>query len=263
MYLMAFSVVYFLLRYRIGHDALNGKFSIFNFQFSIVEFRNLILDFLLLAMIGAIIGGRLGYVFLYNFSYFWHNPLAVISPYDLISHKFMGIYGMSYHGGLLGVILATWIFTSKNKINFWQWTDFVVPAIPAGYFFGRLGNFLNLELYGRVTTSWLGMHFPTAVDAGQFLRYPSQLLEAFLEGALLFVILWSMRNRQKFTGFSLAIYLVGYGMARIVGEFFREPDTQVGFIFSYFTLGQVFSAIMILAGIAIYFRRSTLGGIMK
>ena len=204
-------------------------------------------------MSGAVIGGRLGYVLFYNFTYYAQNPLAIISPYDLATGKFIGIYGMSYHGGVIGIILVAWIFTRRKKLDFWQWADFVVPAIPAGYFFGRIGNFLNLELYGRVTDSRWGMYFPSAAGTGYFLRYPSQLFEAFTEGLLLFAILWPLRNKNYFPGSSLVLYLIGYGIIRLAVEFFREPDKQIGFILDYFTLGQFFSLAMILVGVVSYF----------
>ncbi|KKR21671.1 MAG: Prolipoprotein diacylglyceryl transferase [Candidatus Moranbacteria bacterium GW2011_GWA2_39_41] len=244
MYLLAFVVVYFLLTYRIKKK--EGEYS-----------NDLILDFIMFALVGAFIGGRLGYVLLYNPIYYWHNLLAIISPYDFATGQFVGIYGMSYHGGLLGVIIATGILLRKNKfkIDFWQFADFVVPVIPAGYFFGRIGNFLNLELYGRVTENWLGMHFPLWAEAGSSLRFPSQLFEAFFEGVALFMILWSIRNKGKFAGHLFSVYLVGYGIARIVGEFFRQPDEQIGYIAKYFTLGQILSLLMILIGVGIYFWR--------
>ncbi|MDO8240462.1 MAG: prolipoprotein diacylglyceryl transferase [Candidatus Moranbacteria bacterium] len=244
MYLLAFLVVYFLLAYRIKKK--EGQYSV-----------DLILDFIMFALVGALIGGRLGYVILYNPNYYWHNLSEIISPYDFATGEFTGIYGMSYHGGLLGVIVATLILFRKNKanINFWKFADFAVPAIPAGYFFGRIGNFLNLELYGRVTTSWLGMRFPLWTGAGPSLRFPSQLLEAFFEGVVLFVILWSLRNKSRFVGHLFSIYLIGYGLARIAAEFFRQPDEQVGYIAGYFTLGQIFSLTMILIGMGIYWWR--------
>lgn len=250
MYLVGFLVVYFLLKWRVNNDQIRGEsqIPIFKSQISLT-------DLLLVAMAGAIIGGRLGYILFYNCSYFLQNPVAMISPYDLATGKLIGIYGMSYHGGVMGIVAAVLIFARKRKLNFWKLADFVVPAIPAGYFFGRIGNFLNLELYGRVTDSWWGMYFPVVTDMLPVLRYPSQLLEAFLEGLLLFVILWSLRNKDFFSGSNLAAYLIGYGVFRIAVEFFREPDAQIGLISVYFTLGQIFSLGMILIGLAIYFRR--------
>lgn len=244
MYVVGFGVVYLLLRYRIKNDVASSRFP--------SNAQDLVFDYLLFAIVGAIIAGRLGYVMLYNPMYYWQNLVEIISPYDFVSGRFVGIYGMSYHGGLLGVVLASWIFARKNRLNFWAWADFVVPAVPAGYFFGRIGNFLNLELYGRVTDSAMGMHFPLAAGAGEFLRFPSQLIEATLEGAILFGFLWALRNKNVLASYFVPLYLVGYGAARFVGEFFREPDAQIGYIFSYLTLGQLFSIAMIVVGGFLY-----------
>ncbi len=230
--------------------------------------RNTILDFLLVAFFAALIGGRIGYVFLYDFSYFWAHPLAMVWPFE--NGNFVGFYGMSYHGGLVGVLLGSWIFLRVKKIsatsgsqpwadqplagattiggNFWKWADFVIPAVPLGYFFGRVGNFLNGELYGRITVSPLGMHFTNNQTA---LRHPSQIYEAVLEGLLLFAVLWKLRNRKLPEGWLLAIYLIGYGVLRIIGEQFREPDPQIGLIFNFCTWGQILSLIMILAGFSV------------
>lgn len=205
-----------------------------------------LVDFLLYAFIGLIIGARLGEVLFYNFSYYMADPIRIISPFDPATHQFIGIYGMSYHGGLIGVIIATAIFCRKYKISFINWVNFIVPAVPLGYFFGRLGNFINGELYGRATESFLGMYFPA--DAMQKLRHPSQLYEAFLEGIVLFAILWPIRNKSWARKNMLALYLAGYAIARIIAEFFREPDGFIG----PFTLGQFYSFFMIFASISVF-----------
>jgi phosphatidylglycerol:prolipoprotein diacylglycerol transferase len=170
---------------------------------------------------------------------------------------------MSYFGGLIGTIISGLIFARKYKIKFWRLADFVVPAIPAGYFFGRLGNFLNGELYGRVTQKWWGMYFPADPLA---LRHPSQLYEAFLEGIVLFIILWLLRNKSRVSakggsasggkGQMLIVYLFGYGFFRIFSEFFRQPDSQIGLIFNFLTIGQIFSLIIIFISGFIFFRLS-------
>lgn len=256
MYVVCLGVIYLLLSYRIKKDIGKNKLTDFRVvtgnRTAIVnkDLKNLLVDFLLLAFVGALIGGRLGYVLFYNPLYYFNNPLNIISPYDFLTGEFVGIYGMSYHGGLLGVVLVSWLFTRKNKLNFWKWADFVVPAIPAGYFFGRIGNFLNLELYGRVTDSSWGMYFPLATGAGGLLRFPSQIIEAGLEGAILFAILWNIRNGKRFAGYLTLLYLAGYGVARFVAEFFRDPDKHIGYIWSYFTFGQILSVLMIF-GVAL------------
>jgi phosphatidylglycerol---prolipoprotein diacylglyceryl transferase len=232
MYLAAFVIVYSLLIYRVKKD------KEINFQSNI---KKLILDFLLYSFVGLIIGGRLGYVLFYNLTYFIHNPLAIISPFDL-NGNFIGIFGMSYFGGMIGIIITSVIFCKRKKINFWHWADFVVPAIPAGYFFGRMGNFLNGELYGKITDKLWGMYF----NGELFLRHPTQLYEAFLEGLLLFLILWLLRNKSKFPGYLLIIYLFGYGIIRFFVEFLREPG---GSYFMGLTTGQLLSVGIIMAGI--------------
>jgi phosphatidylglycerol:prolipoprotein diacylglycerol transferase len=256
MYLVAFLVVWYLLKKRLqlkedGNIFENIKPEKKDSVDKLQKKENLILDFLFFCFLGVLIGGRLGYVFFYNFPFYLAHPLAIISPFDFASGEFIGIYGMSYHGGLSGVIIATSIFVKKHKINFWALSDFIIPAIPAGYFFGRIGNFLNGELYGQATTTWVGMYFPN--DASGTLRHPSQLYEAFFEGFLLFVIFWHIRNRKKMQGKFLALYLIGYAGARFASEFFREPDVQIGLLSGGLTLGQLFSLAMFICGLALFF----------
>src|SRR4030066_2248915 len=138
-------------------------------------------------------------------------------------------------------------------MDFWRLTDLLIPAIPLGYTFGRIGNFINGELYGRVTSKSWGMYFP--LDPDNLLRHPSQLYEAFFEGIILFVILWSIRKKNIFKGFFLSAYLIGYGSVRFFIEFTREPDEQIGFIAGSLTMGQILCIIMILSGIGIFYIR--------
>jgi phosphatidylglycerol:prolipoprotein diacylglycerol transferase len=209
-------------------------------------------DFLLHAFFGLIIGARLGYVLFYDLSYFFHNPLAIISPFDPATGSFVGFYGMSYHGGLIGVIIVGIIFTRKHHIGFLRLANFVVPAVPAGYFFGRVGNFLNGELYGRTTQKIWGMYFST--DYQRALRHPSQLYEALGEGLAIFLILWAIRNNPKARPHLLVIYLFLYAATRFLVEFFRQPDPQVGLIALYFTLGQLLSVFMLILAGFIFWR---------
>ncbi len=153
---------------------------------------------------------------------------------------------MSYHGGLIGCIAAALWYVRKNKLSFTRTADLVVPGIPAGYTFGRIGNFINGELWGRMTTSPVGMYFPDA--PGDFPRHPSQLYEAFGEGIVLFIILWSVHNRIRIPGAMLALYLIGYGIIRFIIEFFRQPDTHLGFVLFGFSMGQLLCLTMIAAG---------------
>jgi phosphatidylglycerol:prolipoprotein diacylglycerol transferase len=209
---------------------------------------------MILAMVCLLVGGRLGYVLFYNFPYFLANPIDIISPFDFSGGvHYTGITGMSFHGALIGVFLAFTYYCRKNKINLWRFTDLFAPAIPLGYTFGRIGNFLNGELYGRVTSVPWGMYFP--LDETHQLRHPSQMYEAFFEGIVLFIILWNLRRFRVFDGFITVMYLIGYGIIRFFIEFVREPDAQLGFILGPLTMGQILCLIMIAGGIILLFIR--------
>lgn len=205
-----------------------------------------ILDFLMYAFLGSLIGGRLGYVLFYNLSYYLDNPIEIILPIRITDYglRFAGFYGMSYFGAVLGIFFVAWIFSKKRRVDIFNISDFVLPAVPLGYFFGRIGNFLNGELYGRATEGRWGMYF----SDGQ-LRHPSQFYEAFFEGIVLFFILWSLRNKlSDKKGALTGIYLAGYGLFRFFIEFFREPDKQLGFILGFLTLGQIFAIFLFFIG---------------
>jgi len=183
MYVLAFIIGYALARYRIKDE----KWPYDDEQLS---------NFFIYLLFGVIIGGRLGYVLFYNLSYFIQNPLEIFLPFDINNgFQFTGIAGMSYHGGVIGVIIAGILLAKKYNTTFWNLADLLVPTIPLGYTFGRLGNFINGELYGRVTTVPWGMYFPQSFT--NQLRHPSQLYEAFAEGIILFVILWVNRKNPK------------------------------------------------------------------
>ena len=237
MYIVAFAVVYILVLYRIKSE---------KYEYT----AETIQDYLVWAMIGLILGGRLGYVFFYNWSYYSHHLAEIILPFDFSQGiKFVGISGMSYHGGLIGVSICSAFFCLKHKINFWQFVDLLVPAIPLGYFFGRIGNFINGELFGRITTVPWGMYFP--LDPANNLRHASQLYEAFFEGIVLFLVLWLMRKKKVFDGFLLGLYIIGYGLVRFFIEFFREPDYQLGLFLGFISMGQILCLLMMLGGIII------------
>jgi phosphatidylglycerol:prolipoprotein diacylglycerol transferase len=237
MYLFAFVTVYFLIKYRL-------KTEKFNIDMNHID------DFMVLAAMGVLIGGRLGYVLFYNFQYYILYPLNIFSPFDFYNgFTFTGISGMSYHGGLLGVAVAIYFFCRKNNINIWEFSDLVCPAVPLGYTFGRLGNFFNSELFGNATTLPWGMVFPT--DPSHTLRHPSQLYEAFFEGIVLFVILWMLREKKAFRHLMFSLYLLGYGLIRFVIEFTRKPDDHLNYIWSGFTMGQILCFIMVLAGFSL------------
>ena len=218
--------------------------------------QELLLDLLFWTFLGMLIGARLGYFFFYDLETFLAQPLKYLIPFENTAEGFKvtGFYGMSFHGGLLGGGLAFYLFTRVKKLDFFKVVDFFIPALPAGYFFGRLGNFLNGELYGRVTEKFIGMYFPAAYyrDSALLLRHPSQLYEALGEGILLFLLLWPLRNKQFVKanpGILGVIFLAGYGLIRFLIEFTREPDAHLGLVLGGLTAGQVLSIIMIIVSL--------------
>lgn len=196
-------------------------------------------DITIWAILGIILGGRLGYVLFYKPGYYMDNPSEILSVWE---------GGMSFHGGLLGVIIAFIFFARRYKIHFFDVMDMVACATPIGLFLGRVANFINGELYGRTTDAAWGMVFP---GGGIYARHPSQLYEAALEGILLFLVLYffaRFSRAKEYRSMLSGIFLVGYGAARAFCEFFREPDAHLGFIGS-FTMGQLLCIPMALYGI--------------
>ena len=240
MYIVAFAITFFLVLYRVKRE---DRFEITADQ---------IKDLSTYMILGLVIGARLGYVLFYNLSYYLKHPLEIILPFSFSNGvTFTGISGMSYHGGLIGIILVAWLYIRKAKLDWWSVVDLYLPAIPLGYTFGRLGNFINGELFGRVTTSSIGMYFPMAAKGE--LRHPSQLYEAFFEGIFLFAVLWGIRKVKIPKGAMLALYLIGYGTVRFFIEYFREPDAHIGFVFLSFSMGQILCSLMIAGGFFLYF----------
>lgn len=239
MYLVAFGVVYLICSRQIK----NGKFKLINLN----QFE----DLLTWCFIGLLIGARLGYVIFYNFDYYLSNPLEILLPvaYRDGSWVFTGIAGMSYHGGVIGVLTAIWLFSRKVNLHLFVLADFLTAAIPLGYFFGRIGNFINGELYGRITDSFIGMYFPNA--PGQFLRHPSQLYEAFFEGIVLYYVIKMFNNKNL--GFNSGMYVFGYAFFRFFIEFFRQPDAHLGFILFELSMGQILCIVMMLSGMYIWY----------
>ncbi len=196
-------------------------------------------------ILSVIIGGRLGYVFFYNWEYYKNHLLEIPATWN---------GGMSFHGACLALIISGWIFCKITKLNFWQTADIYIVTVPIGLGLGRIGNFINGELFGRVTTSSLGVIFPMG---GSMPRHPSQLYEAVLEGLFLFILLWGVHKKpwrelgqgQKWPhGSMLSLFLIGYGICRIIVENFRQPDVQLGFLFAHITMGQLLSSIMVISG---------------
>jgi phosphatidylglycerol:prolipoprotein diacylglycerol transferase len=233
MYVLGFLASYLLVRRQI---------RLFNYRQLADHFENLNLVLIL----GVVIGGRLGYVLFYNFSYYLAHPLEILATWS---------GGMSFHGACLTLVVAGWIFCRKNNLDFWKTADIYTATLPIGLGLGRIGNFINGELYGRTTDLPWGMVFP---GGGPLPRHPSQLYQSFLEGLVLFVILWSVhhkpwrKNRFWPHGSILALFLVGYGCLRIFVENFREPDQQVGYLFGLLTMGQLLSGVMVGGGLLIW-----------
>ena len=199
-------------------------------------------DLILWITLGVILGGRIGYTLFYKPGYFLSHPLEIFALWQ---------GGMSFHGGLVGVCLAIWLYARTHGIDWRAIGDITVCAVPIGLFLGRLANFVNGELYGRPSDVPWAMVFPRP-EAGPLPRHPSQLYEAFLEGVVLFAILWyAAYHTRAFRrpGLLGGLFLIGYGTARIIGETFREPDAYLGFLFAGVTMGQLLSVPLILAGI--------------
>jgi len=241
MYLVAFGIVYLLCRSKIN----NKEYT----KLTLPEFE----DLLSWCFIALIIGARLGYVLFYNFEYYIDNPLEILLPFSIKNGvwKFTGIAGMSYHGGVIGVLIAIWMYARKKGLHLYTVADFLTPAIPLGYFFGRIGNFINGELYGRVTEASIGMYFPNAGDYQ--LRHPSQLYEAFFEGIVLYFLIKSLKTRFTFLGFNSGLYVFGYAFFRFFIEYVREPDKHLQFILLNLTMGQLLCIAMMIGGIIIWF----------
>ncbi|HIF9093680.1 TPA: prolipoprotein diacylglyceryl transferase [Photobacterium damselae] len=196
-------------------------------------------DLLFAGFLGVVIGGRIGYVLFYNFDLFLANPFYLFKVWT---------GGMSFHGGLLGVITAMFWYGHKNGRTFFSIADFIAPLVPFGLGMGRLGNFINGELWGRVTDVPWAMIFPTG---GPLPRHPSQLYEFLLEGVVLFIILNLFIRKPRPTGAVSGLFLLCYGSFRFFVEFFRQPDAQLGFFDGWLTMGQILSTPMILLGAAI------------
>ncbi|MDX9715079.1 MAG: prolipoprotein diacylglyceryl transferase [Dissulfurispiraceae bacterium] len=231
MYLAGFAASYLLVRYqlKIKHiilpkDTLESLYSYL--------------------ILGLLIGARLGYAIFYNFNYYIHRPLEIFALWQ---------GGMSFHGALIGIFVAGILFYKKYRVDFWQLSDMVIITAPIGLGLGRIGNFINGELYGRVSNVPWAMVFP---GAGSMPRHPSQLYEFMLEGAVLFTVLWMLRDRYN-KGIISGLFLVLYGVFRFIVEMFREPDEQVGYIMGVLTMGQLLSFLMIFVGLGVIMLRKS------
>lgn len=223
MYLMGFLIGYLLMR-RITARS-RGRFK-----------GEMLLDFLAYVALGVVVGGRLGYVLVYNLPYYLEDPLEVLALWK---------GGLSFHGGFLGVALAGILFARRNKIPFYEIADTAVVPLPIGLGLGRIGNFINGELFGRVTELPWCMVFPLG---GPQCRHPSQLYEAFLEGVVLFSLMWKLARVPRRPGTLFWCFVAMYGTVRFLVEFFREPDPQLGLVLGPLSMGQILSLPMALLG---------------
>ena len=226
MYLIGFGIAFLLARSRIKRG-MSGNISYTVFD-----------DLFFFCVLGVVLGGRLGYVLFYKPGYYISHPLEILAVWQ---------GGMAFHGGFLGVILAMVYIARKHRIRWLAITDFIAPLVPPALAAGRLGNFINGELWGRTTDAAWGMVFR---GAGALPRHPSQLYQFALEGVLLFLILWLYSAKPRPTGAVSAMFLIGYGVLRFAAEFFREPDDFLGLLAFSLSMGQWLSLPMILAGIA-------------
>jgi phosphatidylglycerol:prolipoprotein diacylglycerol transferase len=193
----------------------------------------------IVTILGILLGGRLGYALFYNLAFYLQNPLKVFAVWE---------GGMSLHGGVVGVFLALIWFSWRKKTSFMKIGDVIANIAPLGVMFVRIGNFINAELYGRIADSFC-IHFPTDPEN---CRYPSQLFQAFLEGLILFIILYFVSKKTDKPGVISALFLILYGLFRIIAEFFREPDAHIGFLWDTITEGQLLSILMIIGGILLF-----------
>lgn len=231
MYLIGFLLAWLLALWRIKHYQLDWQ-------------AEEVGDLIFYAAIGVIVGGRCGYMLFYNTHQLLTEPLSLFKVWE---------GGMSFHGGLLGVIIAVMLLARKLDKSFLAVGDFIAPLVPLGLAAGRLGNFINGELWGRVTDVPWAMIFPFA---GPLPRHPSQLYECLLEGVFLFIVVWCYAAKPRPTGCVSAIFLIFYALSRFIIEFFREPDVQLGYLaFGWLTMGQLLSLPMLLVGLCLWWMR--------
>jgi phosphatidylglycerol:prolipoprotein diacylglycerol transferase len=272
MYIVAFAVAFYFYRRQIKER---------NFPMSDDALSSLFFWGILALLLGARIFSTLVYE---QSDYYWRNPWMIFWPFR--GKQFTGLQGMSYHGGAIAGVLAVFIYAKVKKISFREISDMFAASVPLGYTFGRLGNFINGELYGRITESPIGMLFPGAakvlsketaaqeiasrlgINAGEYFvnlpRHPSQLYEAFFEGIVLWLLIWFFRNRKPFKGFLVGLYFLGYGFFRFFIEYFREPDSDLGYPIQLvkgdvntafyhpltsFSTGQILCFLMIIFGV--------------
>jgi phosphatidylglycerol---prolipoprotein diacylglyceryl transferase len=242
-YLVAFALAWGLGNWRIKRGHADWS-------------RDELADMVFYGALGAIVGARVGYVLFYGLDQFRHDPAWLFRIWD---------GGMSFHGGLLGVVAAAAIFAQRKGRRFLEVADFIAPLAPIGLGIGRLGNFVNIELPGRATDAPWGLIYPCAANAIQrinptctgiwedFARHPSPLYQSFTDGVVLSLIVWIYARRPRAAGSVMGVFLIGYGALRFITENFREPDPHVGYLLGWFTMGQLLSLPMVVFGIVLMF----------
>lgn len=232
MYVLGFTAVHILVSYQCR-----------KYQLKKLAQHHENLNFTLI--ISLILGARLGYVLFYNFSYYMQHPGEIVAVW---------LGGMSFHGALIGLLIGGYLYCRRHGLDFFRTTDAYTMTIPIGLGLGRIGNFINGELFGRVTDVPWAMIFPAG---GNIPRHPSQLYECLLEGVLIFALLWTLRipyYKNKWRGGAiLSTFLISYGVCRVFVEQFREPDAQLGILFNLVTMGQLLSLVMIVGGVLLFF----------
>ena len=239
--IFSFEIRWYSMAYIFG--IIIGWFYCVNFLINDDEMKKKFEDFISFLIIGIILGGRIGYICFYNPSYYFENPIETIKVWK---------GGMSFHGAVIGILLASYVFSKNNKVNNFKLLDLISAASPIGIFFGRISNFINSELYGKTTDFFLSVKF---IKIDNLYRHPSQLYEAFFEGIILFIILKIFYKKyNKYPGKVSAIFLILYSLFRFLIEFVREPDHQLGYLFLNLSMGQLLSVIFFSFGTFLFIR---------
>jgi len=245
-YIGQFPVMWYAIAYIAGAFLSAWYFVYLSRKNGLLPDISVSIDLIVTILWSVVIGARLGYVFFYGGDEFFREPWRIISPYDFKLDQWIGIRGMSFHGGLLGGAVGLWMFTREAKRYFFDFSDVLVQAVPIALLFGRIGNFLNLEIIGKATTLGWGVYFPMA--GVQWPRHPVTLYEAFFEGIFLFLLLFVARRFLSTPGRLTGLFLVAYALLRAGAEVFRALPDGTSLVFGLLTTGQLLSLVMGVAG---------------